>query len=56
MSLNELILWVILTALELILIYPIISRLIKSQWFTTSQYKRSQNTSRKLKEKDTFLN
>lgn len=58
MSSNELTLWIFLTILELILIYPIILRLIKSERFSTLQYKQSQNTSTnsKPKKKDTYFN
>lgn len=56
MSSNELTLWIFLTILELILIYPIILRLIKSERFSTLQYKQSQNINPKPKEKDTYFN
>lgn len=56
MSSNELILWIFLTILELILIFPIILWLIKSERFSTLQYKQSKNISPKFKEKDTYFN
>lgn len=56
MSSNELTLWIFLTILELILIYPIIFRLIKSERFSTLQYKQSQKINPKPKKKDTYFN
>lgn len=52
MSSDELFSWIFLTVLELILIYPIISRLIKWQWFSESYYKAPPKKRQPFQEKD----
>lgn len=52
MSSGEFFLWIFLTILELVLIYPIILRLIKLQWFSESHSKALSKKRQQFQEKD----
>ncbi len=56
MSSNELFTWIILTILEITLLYPLVSWLIKLKWFSESDYEFSQKNSQKLNRRNKRFN
>ncbi|WP_251273844.1 hypothetical protein [Domibacillus indicus] len=56
MTSNELFLWLFLTILELVLIFPIILRMIKLQSFSESKNRFPDKNTRKLEKKDKASN